>query len=353
METETLRILAWEGYTPAAEIARFQSEIAQQMGVQLRVEVQYAKQFREFYDGLRAGRFDIVAPIYDIIKDESYQLIQNGLVAPVDLAHVPNYRSLLPGLQKAAYATEDGKVYAVPMVQGPYGLMYNQDRVATPRSWSVLWEPQNQGAYSVGNLSNFNVLTVALTLGYQGEALFEYEVLRKDPRVLERLTALAKNSSKVWDGVDSAEDLRSLRLSAGYGFSIPQLKAMGQNWQYATPVEGSIWWVDNWVLAAALAQNPLRKRIAEAFINFTLSPRYQLEVFMRGTASFPVTLGVKALATPAEVRFFHLNDPAYLTRNRPSLHSLSKRNRNGMAHLWEMALQQAGRKPEPAGKPTL
>lgn len=346
---ETLRILAWEGYTPAPQLEAYKQMAKQKFGVNLTIEVQYANQFSEFYDGLRGQKFDLVAPIYDIIKDESYDLIAKKLIAPVNLANIPNYKTLLPGLQRPEYATEGGQVYAVAMVQGPYGLMYNKDRMAAPKSWSVLWEPQYKGQYSIGNLPNFNVVTVALSLGLKGDSVFHFETLSADPRVLARLTDLVKNSSKVWDGVDDAADLKNLPLTAGYGFSIPALKKMGQNWNYARPQEGSIWWVDNWVLSAELVKKPTLKRIAEDFINYTLSPRYQLEVFMRGTASFPVTTAVKELATPQEVQFFHLDDPRYLGLERPTLKNLSVRNRNGMKLLWETALKQAGRTPEPAG----
>ena len=347
---ETLRILAWEGYTPAPQLEAYKQMAKQKFGVDLQIEVEYVKQFTEFFDGLRGLKFDLAAPIYDIIKDETYNLIIKKLIMPVDLANIPNYTTLLPALQRPEYATEGGKVYAVAMVQGPYGLMYNKDRMAAPTSWSVLWDPKFKGQYSIGNLPNFNVVTVALSLGFKGDAVFHYETLRADTRVLSRLTDLARNSSKVWDGVDDAADLKSLPLTAGYGFSIPALAQMGQNWSYARPEEGSIWWVDNWVLSAELAKKPLLKRIAEDFINYTLSPRYQLEVFMRGTASFPVTMAVKNLATPQEVQFFHLNDPRYLGLDRPTLKGISMRNRNGMKLLWETALRQAGRTPEPAGK---
>ena len=349
--SETLRILAWEGYTPAPQLEAYKQLAKQKFGVDLKIEVVYAKQFTEFYEGLRGLKCDLAAPIYDIIKDESFNLITKKLIAPVDLANIPNYKTLLPALQRPDYATDQGQVYAVAMVQGPYALMYNKDRIAAPKSWSVLWDPKYKGQYSIGNLPNFNVVTVALSLGLTGDSVFQFETLSADPRVLERLTDLVKNSSKIWDGVDDAADLKSLPLTAGYGFSMPALAQMGQNWNYARPKEGSIWWVDNWVLSAELAQKPKLKRIAEDFINHTLSPRYQLEVFMRGTSSFPVTMAVKKLATPQELQFFHLNDPRYLGLNRPTLKSISMRNRNGMKLLWDTALKQARRTPEPAGKP--
>lgn len=349
-QAETLRILAWEGYTPAVQLEAYKQEVKRKFGVDLEIEVQYAKQFSEFFDGLRGNKFDLVAPIYDIIKDATYDLIVNQLIIPVDLANIPNYATLIPTLQYPGYATDDGKVYAVAMVQGPYGLMYNKDRIAAPESWSVLWDPKYKGQYTIGNLPNFNVVTVALSLGLEGDSVFHYESLRADPRVLARLTQLAKNSSKVWDGVDDATDLRNLPLTAGYGFSIPALREMGQNWQYAAPVEGSIWWVDNWVLSSRLANQPTLKRIAEDFINFTLSTGYQLDVFMRGTASFPVTLDVKPMASAEEVVFFHLDDPRYFSLDRPTLKSLSPRDRNGMQMLWDTALRSAGRKAEPSGR---
>lgn len=346
---QTLRILAWDGYTPTPQLEAYTAAAKKRFGVDLFIEVHYAKQFEEFFNGLRSGKFDLVAPIYDIIKDESYGLISKKLILPLDLANIPNYKRLIGVLKHPEYATQGDKVYAVAMVQGPYGLMYNTARVAAPQSWSVLWEPQFKGQYSIGNLPNFNVLTVAMSLGLKGDAVFDYDTLRTDPRVLDRLTRLIQNSSKVWDGVDNAQDLENLTMTVGYGFSMPALQKMGQNWDYASPAEGTIWWVDNWVISARLANQPLLKRIAEDFINFTLSPQYQLEVFMRGTGSFPVTMAVKPLASRKERAVFHLDDPHYLTRDRPILKSLNKRNRNGMTFLWEKALQQANRKPEPAG----
>jgi spermidine/putrescine-binding protein len=351
LHAETLRILAWEGYTPDAALLAFKKETKQKYGVDIDFKVAYVKQFSDFYDGIRGGHYDLAAPISDIIKDDSFDLINKKLILPLNLANIPNYKTLYPDLQHPSYSTDNGQVYAVALTQGPYGLMYNSKKVKTPpTSWNVLWDQKNQQQYSVGNLPNFNVITVAISLGYKGNALLNYETLRDDPRIEARLTSLIKNSSKVWDGVDNASDLKNLSYTAGYGFSLPDLRKQGQQWQFASPVEGNVWWVDNWVISSQLANKPTLRKIAELFINHTLSAEYQANVFARGIATYPVTTTEKNKLTLAEQKFLGLDNKSFVESPRIIPQGMSRRNRNGMSLIWSNAMKAAGRSPEPAGQ---
>ena len=60
LAAQTLRILAWDGYTPTPQLEAYKKEAKQKFGVDLKFKIAYAKQFTDFYDGLRSGKFDMV-----------------------------------------------------------------------------------------------------------------------------------------------------------------------------------------------------------------------------------------------------------------------------------------------------
>ncbi len=338
-ESATLKMLIWEGYAPEELRSKFITMVKEQYDTDLKFEVSFVNANDDFFPALRDGKADIISPSHPIPKDARWKMIDRNLVLPINLDNIPNYPNLLPALQKADYSTLDGKVYAVPHVRGPYGLAYNSGLVKTePKSWNILWDPKYKGKYTLGQDAYVhNVSITALAMGFERDDINNYKKLNT-AEVQAKLSELATNSAPMWQGVDDPKTLKGLSLAVVWGFSIPALAEQGEIWKIAEPQEGTTGWVDNFMISYTLEDKPKLKRIAEAWLNFTLSDDYQ-RYTVRGLACAPVTSNASELFTDDEVQNLHLSDPTHFQNNRILWKVLGKKDRNGLKRLWDGAIQ--------------
>lgn len=337
----TLRMLVWEGYAPDEFRQKFIQLVKDKYGVDLKLEVNYVNSNDDFFPALKAGDADIISPSHPVLKDKRWKLIQLNMVLPLNMDNIPNYKNILPSLQHADYCTEEGKVYAIPHVRGPYGLAYNTERVpAAPASWNILWDPQYRGKYTLGKDAYIhNVTLTALANGVSKDKIYDYKAVNT-PEVQTKLLDLAAHSAPMWQGVDDPDTLKGLSLAVVWGFSLPALEEIGETWKIAEPAEGTTGWVDNFALSYTLEDKPELKQIAEEWLNLVLSDEYQV-YDIRGLACGPVTTTVTARLTPEEVAQFHLDEPAHFENNRILWAILDKKDRKGLQRLWDNALKRA------------
>ncbi|MCG8616487.1 MAG: extracellular solute-binding protein [Desulfobacterales bacterium] len=340
-ENVTLRMLVWEGYTPDELCDAFKQLMAKEHNVNLTLDIKYVASNDDFFKALRDGNTDIVAPSHNVPKDKRWHLIKNGLVLPLNLDNIPNYKNILPALQKAEYCTSNGEVFAVPHVMGPYGLAYNTTIIPTPPdSWNVFWDEKYAGKYSIGmNQYEHNVSLAALAMGLPKDKIYDIKTLMSTPGLKEKLAQLAVNAGAMWQGVDDPDTLKGKSFAAVWGFSLPQLKQMGEEWRIAEPKEGTTGWVDNFMISHTLKDKPKERQIAEAWLNFVLGDEYQV-YDVRGLACSPVTTTVTHKLTPEEISMLHLDDPEHFEKNRILWEVLDQRQRNGIRMLWNKALSQ-------------
>ncbi len=340
-EQLTLRLFIWEGYAPEPLREKFFKSMKTKHGVDLKFDIKYSTSNDDFFAVLRDNTADIISPSHNIPKDKRFRLIKLKLAMPLELDQISNYGNLYPSLQKADYCTADGQVFAVPHVRGPYGLAYNTTIVKDPpESWNILWDPEYKGKYAIGDADQYvhNVSVAALALGIPQDKIYDYKTINS-PELQDKLSQLALNAKAMWVGVDDAKTLKGLSLAAVWGFSLPELKQMGEEWKIAEPKEGTTGWVDNFMISSALADQPEKKKIAYEWLNFVLSDEYQV-YNIRGLACAPVTTTVKTKLTEEEISRFHLNDPAHFAKNRILWKVLDKKDRNGLKRLWDKALKE-------------
>lgn len=341
----TLNLLTWEGYAPDDQVAEFKRLVQKKYSEKLIFNIKYVSSADEFFQGVRRKSVDIIVPSHNIIKDERYKLIVQKLILPINLANIPNYSKILPSLQEAEYATDNGNVYSIPLVHGPYGLAYNTKKVSpAPTSWNIFWSDEHKGNYTLSSdYSEANIYITALALGFTPDQITDVKKLSA-PATRTKLAQLIKNANNLWVGVDTAHDLSRNNLGAAWGFSFPQLLKQGQMWAMATPKEGTTGWVDGHAISQSLAAKPKSKRIAEEWINFTLSDNFQIKAIVRGIGSAPVNTTIKDRLTVKEVALYHLDDPTYFKNQRILWPTLSTRQRNFFKSLWNDALKESGRK---------
>lgn len=336
--SEELRILCWEGYATEQYTKKFELYIKQKYQLDLKLSVTNVSGPQEFFDGIRGKNFDLISPAHNIPKSAHWAFIEQKLVLPINLANVPNYQHIIPALKKADYITKDGLVYGVPIVYGHYGLAYNTEIIKEePESWDIFWDPKYADKYAISaDYHEANIYITALAMGYKKPKIFEFSELRDSDEFKQRLAKLASNAKLYWVGVDKAEDIKDLALATAWGFSFSELNKSDEKWKFASPKEGVTGWVDNWLIGYSLQNQPILKRIAEEWINYSIGPDMQV-AYVRDIRQFPVNLTIKNLLTFNDIERFGLNNPNYFQENFIPWEILSKDDQYGFEVLWGQA----------------
>lgn len=347
---QLLRLLVWEGYAPEAQREQFRQYIFDKYSISLTLQVDYIKEAEDGFQALRLKNVDILSPAHNRINDKRFKMIDSGLLLPLNLDNIPNFKELNPSFKRLQHLVKDGTHYGLPFAWGPYGLAYNSDVFnEAPSSWNALWDPKYHGQYSVADYGEINVYLTALAMGYDKEALDDFEQLN-NPAFKEKLAQLVTHAQSLWVGVDTADDLYQKSLASSWGFAIPELKKRGELWRWAYPKEGVPGWIDNHVLSRELSDKPELKRIAEEWINFTISEEFQSQVLVQALSTNPVNMVTAKNATAEQKQGFYatsLDDPKALIVLMPEL---DRRTRNGIDNLWNQALKQLPLEPKAAAK---
>ena len=338
-EPQTLRLLVWEGYAPEKQRQVFQRYVQEKYGVDLQLEVSYIDETEDCYTALRLKKVDVLSPAHNRINDKRFRMFELGLLLPLNLENIPNYLGLFESFKQLPYLNYHGQVYGVPFAWGPYGLIYNASVVdEPPTSWQALWQPEYQQRFTVADLGEHNIYITALALGYSEADLRSFDALNNHD-FKNKLAELARNTHRLWIGVDTADDLTGMALATSWGFSLPMLRQRGENWKWAPLQEKSPGWIDNYVISHTLKDKPQLKRLAEEWINFSLSPAFQAEVVVAELAARPVNQRSKQLLSQALIEAVGLDSDEDFNDLFTLMPELDRRTRNGFDLLWQQAMQ--------------
>jgi len=332
--------LTGQGHAPPQYIEQFEKQIQDKYQQKVTLEIIYLSGPEDWYKTIRSGKADLVLLTHHHFKDKRFNYIPNRFLLPIDLKNIPNFKHVIPALQKADYLTDEGKTYGVPVSQGPYGLAYNTAILKTPpKSWNILWDPNFKGKYVIGaNEYIYNANITALALGYSRESISNFDNLN-NKEFKEKLRQLAINSHSFWIGVDTADALSGKPLATSWGDSLGPLNKKGEPWKMAEPVEGMPCWIDNYAITMALAEKPFLKKAAEEYINLLLSIDYQIKHIMRDMSLTPIITNINNMLTTEEKERLHINVPNFFKSNRILLHTYSPRDRNGLKLLWDESMK--------------
>ncbi len=334
-----LRILIWEGYAPEKTVEEFEKEIEAKYGRKIKIEVSLAKIADDFFDAIRDKSVDLVTISHHTIKDKRFHFIDKKLILPFDPKNIPNHVHLIPDLKETDYHTSKGKIYGIPIANGPYGLAYNTEKVAPPpKSWKIFWDPAYKNKYAIGAHEYlYNINVTAMAMGYPRESISRYDVLN-NKTFKEKLRQLAENAHTMWVGVDKPDDLLGLSFAASWGDSLSKLKRKGEIWKMADPAEGTMWWIDEYALTWALADRPFMKKVAEEWINKGLSVEFQVDHLVREVGIYPVVTNITDQLTEQEKERIQVSKlPGTFTATRILQYTYSQRDRNGLKLMWDEA----------------
>ncbi len=65
------------------------------------MKIEYLTGPEDWYGLIRAKEVDIVLMTHHHFNDERYKYIENELFLPLDLENIPNFKYVIPALQKA------------------------------------------------------------------------------------------------------------------------------------------------------------------------------------------------------------------------------------------------------------
>ncbi len=339
-EGDVLRLLIWEGHAPQTLVSRFEKQIEEKYDFKIKLHISYVTSSDDFYDSIRGGNVDMVMMTHHLFKDNRFNYIENKLLLPLDLKNIPNFRHVIPALQKAEYLNSEGQVYASPESQGPYGLAYNTSLLKEePKSWDILWDPRFKGKYVIGaNEYTYNAIITALALGYPRESMDSFDALNNST-FKTKLRQLAVNAHSFWIGVDKPDDLSGHLLAAVWGDSLGPLEQRGEQWKMAEPAEGTPYWIDNYAITSALADKPFLKKLAEEYINELQTTDYQVGHILRVVGTIPIISNIEHLLTSEEKKRIHVGTSDFSNKNRVLLPTYSQRDRNGLKILWKKAME--------------
>lgn len=336
-----LRLLTWQGYAPKPQIEAFKAYIKQKYAKNLILKVSYVSSSDDYFEQIRRGNVDIIAPSHNIIWDSRYKLIKQRLIIPLNIENIPNYAAISQALKEKSQPNnrqpkQRQDVYFAPMLYGPYGMAYDASLFRQPpTSWLSFWDKSNTGQFSINeDYYEANIYITALASGLTYNEMTDIDKLNT-PKIKQMLQQLVGQSKNLWTGVDTVNDLTGNKLATSWGFAFPKLNNVESHWKMACPKEGTTVWIDGHTLTRALADKPFLKQIAEEWINYSVSEQFQQEVVYQGLNSLPAN----------GVVFQQLNAKKALPSHHTCLDLnfvwpiLSQRQRNFMKSLWSNALR--------------
>jgi len=256
-----LNFYNWSEYMDPELVTAFEEEYA--------VDV-----VEDFYESNEALLAQMQAgAVYDLIVPSDYMvgiMIQNGLLAPLNKAAVPNLGNLLDRFTELPY--DPGPEYSAAYQYGTTGLGVNVSVVGEdfPRSWALLFDPERTETFPGGvSVLNDPRETMGAALKYLGYSLNDTD--------LEHLQEAADTISAALGGIatfDSDqydEALVSGEVAVSHGYSGNMIIGIGEaenpdDFEYILPEEGATLWIDNMAVPAN-AEHPCT---ALTFINYIL-----------------------------------------------------------------------------------
>jgi len=203
---------------------------------------------------MQSGEYDGISAS----GDATTRLIQGGIVAPVNVDLLSNWKNVFPGLKGLPHNTVNGVPYGVPHGRGPNLLGFNKTVVTTaPTSWDPIWEGGSayKGKISIYDSSIF-IADAALHLMVKRPELGikdPYQLTKAQfDEAIKLLQALVANKPTYWataSDQDTSFTAGDVVIGTTWQYQVNLLVAEKQPIDAVLPAEGSTGWSDTWMIA--------------------------------------------------------------------------------------------------------
>jgi len=215
-----------------------------------------------------ATGYDIASPTAEYVPG----MVEQGFVQKLDKSRLPNLANIDPKFKGLWWDPNDE--YQIPKDFGTTGVLYRTTMIPTvPKSWKDFLElikgPASGKTVFVDSMGDVFVFPLKM-LGFSANSVEKAELDQAREVLLEVAPhLLALDSNKYGEKMASGEAAMSL----GWTGVLTQDMADTPDKGYVVPSEGSIFWLDTWVLLAD-APHP---NAAYAFLDFIHTPEIQAE----------------------------------------------------------------------------
>jgi putative spermidine/putrescine transport system substrate-binding protein len=250
----TLRMIAWDGYLDAKWVTPFEKQSG------CKIQAKYANTSNEMFRLMSGGgnaQYDMVSAS----GDASLRLIYAGLVQPVNVKKIPQWKQFWSPFKSPPNNTVKGKHYGVSLQFGPNTLLYRTDKVKpAPKSWSIIYSSKYKGRITIPD-NSIQIADAALYLMKTKPSLRIKDPYELNPTQLNATVALLKKQrpliKKYWSGsADNAALIASgdAWLGPTWPITTGSLLAKKVPVKELIPKEGATSWLDTWMLSSKSKQ---------------------------------------------------------------------------------------------------
>ncbi|MBC8162483.1 MAG: spermidine/putrescine ABC transporter substrate-binding protein [Roseiflexaceae bacterium] len=263
----TLYVYTWSDYTDPEVVQQFESEN------NVKVVLDTFDTNEDMIAKVRVGNSG-----YDLVVPSDYAveiMIQEGLLATLDQAQLPNIKNILP--ENLGLYFDESNTYSVPYLYGLTGIAYNKTAFPTPPdSWAALFDiDQLQPFAGKVSMLDDEREAPASVLRFLGESVNE-----TDPAVLQQVQDVLIAQKPLLTAYNSNDVQRKLIggeyvIAQAYnGMAIQAILGLEDefpgdpNIGWVMPKEGGVIWQDN----LAIVKDSPNAALAHKFIDFTMRP---------------------------------------------------------------------------------
>jgi len=286
VKSDTLNLYAWSEYVPQQMLDDF----SKKYGITVNYDTYSSNE--ELLAKLQAG-----ATEYDVIQPSDYiiaPLIMDGMLAPIDVTQLSNFKNLDPRLINRDY--DPGNKYSVPYQWGTTALIYDKTKVPSePKSWIDLWNPAYESRLVFLD-DEREVLAMALEiLGYDRNSTSEAELTQAEQKLIE-----LKPNILLFDSDAPESVIITGEAWAGMVYNGNATLAFQENpnVEYICPTEGCTIWFDN----LAILNGAPHKDAAMLFLDWVLDAQQ--------SALISTEFGYLS-PNKAAIEYLKVNDPAF------------------------------------------
>ncbi|MEB3101564.1 ABC transporter substrate-binding protein [Ferviditalea candida] len=300
-DSKTLNLLTWEGYADPAFIKGFEEKYG------VKVTATYFGSSDELVSKLKGGGgnvYDVISPSSDVAG----YLVQQDLVAPIDVNQISNYSKLAKKLTDMPDVKKDGKLYGIPFTWGPDSLIYDADVIKTPpTSWNVFWDPQYKGKVSIwDDISNIYLVGQMMGLDKNDPGAVYNMTDQQLQEAKKKLIELKSQIRKYWATAGELNDLfsnKEIVLAVGWPLTPITVNKTGRNLQEVIPQEGITGWIDRLMVV----KSSPNQELAQKYIDYAVSAETQ-KIVADVTGYGVANLDAKKLMSEEQAKSIHIDD---------------------------------------------
>jgi spermidine/putrescine transport system substrate-binding protein len=200
----------------------------------------------------------------------SYEM---GILEPVDLSRVPNWKNVISPFRKPDGMEFDGRPYGVPFIWGTNSFAYNRDKLGHDiNDLAALWDPAYKGKIAMPNALAESPQVAAMYLGIERPWDMNDDELKAVKEALLKQKPLVRT---YWTEIGDLKNLFATGevLLAWAWIPVLELKKeAGIDMVWGVPKQGQLVWWDGHFIPKGVEGKELDK--VYDFIDYTLGDDY-------------------------------------------------------------------------------